>query len=122
MQEMIELSKMQSQQSETKPQSVVFTKPGSDPPQEVTLLAGPAHFSPELRGSNEISGKVIFANPISACSDFINEDKLNGKIVIVNRGSCMFVEKVSNIFFTFWNFSNIQLMTDSRIGGFKFFA
>ncbi|XP_033219638.1 ER degradation-enhancing alpha-mannosidase-like protein 3 isoform X2 [Belonocnema kinseyi] len=97
MQEMIELSKMQSQQSETKPQSVVFTKPGSDPPQEVTLLAGPAHFSPELRGSNKISGKVIFANPLSGCSDFINEEKLRGKIVIVNRGSCMFIEKARKI-------------------------
>ena len=102
MQEMIELSKIQSQQSDTKPQSVVFIKPGSDPPQEVTLLAGPAHFSLELRGSNKVTGKVIFANPISACSDFINEDKLKGKIVIVNRGNCMFVEKVSRFLSVFF--------------------
>ena len=94
MQEMIELSKAHSQQPETRPQSVVFTKPSSDPPQEVTLLAGPAHFGPELRGTNKVTGKVVLANPLSACSDFLNEDKLRGNIVIINRGSCMFVEKV----------------------------
>lgn len=94
MQEMVELSKMQMQQPETKPQTVTFTRPNTDPLERVTLLAGPAQFGPELQNFDKITGKVIFTHPPAACTDLQNADKLAGKIVIVNRGNCMFIEKV----------------------------
>lgn len=97
MQEMVELSKMQAQQAETKPQTVTFTKPHTDPPERTVLLAGPAQFGPELQSFDKITGKVIFTNPSKACTDLINADKLAGKIAIADRGNCMFIEKARRI-------------------------
>lgn len=94
MQEMVELNKIQAQQQETKPQLVTFIKPNTDPPEKVTLLAGPAQFGPELQSSDKISGKVVFTYPPAACTDLLSADKLAGKIVIIDRGNCMFIEKV----------------------------
>ena len=93
MQEMVELTKMQIQ-PETKPQTVTFTKPNTDPPEKITLLAGPAQFGPELQNFDKITGKVIFTYPPAACTDLLNADRLAGKIVIMDRGNCMFIEKV----------------------------
>lgn len=100
MQEMVEISKMQSQQTEAKPQAVTFVKPNINPPQIVTLLAGPAQFGLELQGLNKITGKVVFTFPSTACTDLHNADKLIGKVAIMGRGNCMFIEKV-NIFYLF---------------------
>lgn len=97
MQEMVELSKMQMQQPETKPQTVTFIKSNTDPVEKVTLLAGPAQFGPELQNFDKITGKVIFTYPPAACTDLQNVDRLAGKIVIVNRGQCMFIEKARRI-------------------------
>ncbi|XP_011879222.1 PREDICTED: ER degradation-enhancing alpha-mannosidase-like protein 3 [Vollenhovia emeryi] len=96
MQEMVELTKMQIQ-PETKPQTVTFIKPNTDPPEKVTLLAGPAQFGPELQNFDKITGKVIFTYPSAACTDLLNADKLAGKIVIMDRGNCMFIEKARRI-------------------------
>jgi len=93
MQEMVELTKMQIQ-PETKPQIVTFIKPNTNPPEKITLLAGPAQFGPELQNFNKITGKVIFTYPPAACTDLLNADRLAGKIVIMDRGNCMFIEKV----------------------------
>lgn len=95
MQEMVELSKSQTQQTETKPVLVTFVKPNTKPPQKVTLLSGPAHFGADLK-NEKITGKVILANPSLACQDINNANLLNGMIVIVDRGSCMFVDKVQS--------------------------
>ncbi|XP_072766210.1 ER degradation-enhancing alpha-mannosidase-like protein 3 isoform X3 [Anoplolepis gracilipes] len=97
MQEMVELSKMQMQQPETKPQTVMFMRPNTDPVEKVTLLAGPAQFGPELQNFDKITGKVMLSYPPAACTDLQNTDKLAGKIVIVNRGNCMFIEKARRI-------------------------
>ncbi|XP_003695478.3 ER degradation-enhancing alpha-mannosidase-like protein 3 [Apis florea] len=97
MQEMVEISKMQSQQSDTKPQAVTFVKPNTNPPQIITLLAGPAQFGLELQGLNKVTGKVVFTFPSTACTDLHNADKLTGKIAIMGRGSCMFIEKARRI-------------------------
>ncbi|XP_024938661.1 ER degradation-enhancing alpha-mannosidase-like protein 3 isoform X2 [Cephus cinctus] len=97
MQEMVELSKMQTQQSETKPQVVTFIKPNTNPPQEVMLLAGPARFGPMIYGSNKMTGKVTFTSPPSACTDLVNEEALAGRIAIMERGNCIFVEKARRI-------------------------
>ncbi|XP_036140100.1 ER degradation-enhancing alpha-mannosidase-like protein 3 [Monomorium pharaonis] len=96
MQEMVELTKMQIQ-PETKPQTVTFIKPNTDPPEKVTLLAGPAQFGPELQNFDKITGKVIFTYPPAACTDLLNADRLAGKIVIMDRGNCMFIEKARRI-------------------------
>ncbi|XP_012259951.2 ER degradation-enhancing alpha-mannosidase-like protein 3 isoform X2 [Athalia rosae] len=97
MHEMVELSKMQTQQAETKPQAVTFTMP-TFPQHELTLLAGPAHFGRELRGpNNKVTGKVVYADPPTACTELVNTDKLLGKIAIMNRGDCMFVEKARRV-------------------------
>lgn len=96
MQEMVELTKMQIQ-PETKPQTVTFIKPNVDPPEKVTLLAGPAQFGPELQNFDKITGKVIFTYPPAACTDLLNADRLAGKIVIMDRGNCMFIEKARRI-------------------------
>ncbi|XP_053993954.1 ER degradation-enhancing alpha-mannosidase-like protein 3 [Hylaeus volcanicus] len=97
MQEMVEISRMQTQQAETKPQAVSFIKPNTNPPQKVTLLAGPAHFGLELQGLNKVTGKVSFTYPPAACTDLLNADELVGKIAIMDRGNCMFIEKARRI-------------------------
>ncbi|XP_012281913.1 ER degradation-enhancing alpha-mannosidase-like protein 3 [Orussus abietinus] len=94
MQEMVELSKSQSQQSKTRPRTVTFIKPGSQPPEEIKLLAGPAHFGPDLRGPDaKVTGNVVFAIPLTSCSDLLNPSEVVGKIAIVERGSCTFADK-----------------------------
>ncbi|CAK9800571.1 ER degradation-enhancing alpha-mannosidase-like protein 3 [Anthophora plagiata] len=97
MQEMVEISKMQSQETETKPQAVTFVKPNTNPPQRVTFLAGPAHFGLELQGLNKVTGKVVFTFPSTACTDLHNAEILKGTIAVMNRGSCMFIEKARRI-------------------------
>ncbi|OAD55906.1 ER degradation-enhancing alpha-mannosidase-like 3 [Eufriesea mexicana] len=97
MQEMVEISKMQSQQSEVKPQAVSFVKPNTNPPQVVTLLAGPAQFGLELKGLEKITGKVVFTLPSTACTDLHDTDVLTGNIAIMGRGNCMFIEKARRI-------------------------
>ncbi|XP_076220988.1 ER degradation enhancer, mannosidase alpha-like 2 isoform X2 [Nomia melanderi] len=97
MQEIVEMNKMQSQQTETKLQAVTFIKPNTNPPQKVTLLAGPAHFGLELKGLNKVTGKIILTYPTTACTELLNVDKLAGKIVVMDRGNCMFIEKASRI-------------------------
>lgn len=101
MQEMVEISDMQSQQAETKPQVVTFIKPRTNPPQKVTLLSGPARFGLELQGSNKVTGKVVITYPLAACTELDNVDIMAGKIAIMKRGNCMFIEKVSILSFLF---------------------
>ncbi|CAL7945771.1 unnamed protein product [Xylocopa violacea] len=97
MQEMVEISKMQSQQIEPKRQAVTFVKPHTNPPQIITLLAGPAHFGLELQGLNKVTGKVVFAFPTSACINLQDPGILAGKIAIMVRGDCMFIEKARRV-------------------------
>lgn len=95
MQEMVELSKSPTQQTDTKPVLVTFVKPNTKPPQKVTLLAGPAHFGADLR-YEKITGEAVLAYPSLACQDINNANSLKGMIVIVDRGNCMFVDKVKS--------------------------
>lgn len=106
MQEMVELSKSRTPpDAVTTPHTVTFMKPNTDPPEKIMLLAGPAQFGPELQSFDKITGKAIFTYPPAACTDLLNADKLAGKIVIMDRGNCMFIEKVCICFFTFLLFS-----------------
>ncbi|XP_075228835.1 ER degradation enhancer, mannosidase alpha-like 2 isoform X2 [Lycorma delicatula] len=91
MQEMVELSK--SQAAETQPQSIYFMSQD----ELITLSAGPAHFGRQLRGSDNVSARVGVANPLRACDTLTNPEWLRGRIAIVERGDCMFVEKARRL-------------------------
>lgn len=100
MQEMVELSKVQSQQPDALPQSVSFMmrdSNGGDVERVVTIRAGPSHFGPELKNDQTVKAPVIFAQPFRVCSELTNGEKVKGRIVIMERGDCMFVEKARKI-------------------------
>ena len=42
-------------------------------------------------------GDALVAEPENACTSLRNEGDLSGKIVVVRRGDCMFVEKAKII-------------------------
>ena len=89
MQEMIEMAKNPQQGTDSPPKQVRFTHQGK----EIKLQAGPAQFGKDLKGY-EVSSKVVMANHVRACGGSLqNGDSMWGKIVIVERGDCMFVEK-----------------------------
>ena len=44
----------------------------------------------------QVTGRVGVAHPLRACEPLINPEWLRGRIGIVERGDCMFVEKVVN--------------------------
>lgn len=55
------------------------------------LSAGPSHFSPDI--VNLVTGSAVLATPFQACTDVQNKDELSGKIAIIERGECTFVDK-----------------------------
>lgn len=60
----------------------------------VSLMAGPSHFSPELKSGQHVVGEAILAVPFRACVETLqNAEKLRNRIVIVERGDCTFVQK-----------------------------
>lgn len=90
MQEMIDMSKQQASQPESPPKLVTFDVGGSSK----QLQAGPAQFGTDLSGGKKVSGKVVLAQHIRACGGSLqNGEAMVGKIVVVERGDCMFVEK-----------------------------
>lgn len=90
MQEMIDMSKQQASQPESPPKLVTL-KVGDSSKQ---LQAGPAQFGTDLSGGKKVSGKVVLAQHIRACGGSLqNGEAMGGKIVVVERGDCMFVEK-----------------------------
>ena len=89
MQEMIELSKQTSTGVDSPPRQISFTVEG----RQFQLQAGPAQFGRGLTGS-PVTASVVLANHIRACGGSLqNGDSMWGKIVVVERGDCMFVEK-----------------------------
>lgn len=95
MHEMVELSKAQAKQVDESPQAVTFTTRYSSGESEVvTLKAGPSHFGINLRGDQKVTGQVVIAHPFRGCTDLSQgSGRLKGKIVIMERGDCTFVEK-----------------------------
>lgn len=58
------------------------------------LMAGPSHFSPELIGEQFVEGDIVWARPLRACDERLqNTENLKGKIVVAERGDCTFVSK-----------------------------
>ena len=45
----------------------------------------------------QVEGEVVIAEPYHACTDLVNEKELKGKIALMVRGECMFVDKVSAV-------------------------
>ncbi|GFV96223.1 ER degradation-enhancing alpha-mannosidase-like protein 3 [Trichonephila clavipes] len=61
------------------------------------LQACPAKFGKDIRGKSPIEANLKVAQPFKACSDIQNPDELKGRIAVVKRGSCMFIEKARNL-------------------------
>lgn len=94
MQEMVELSKF-SPQTETMQQAVSFT---DNQGKSTVIPAGPAHFGKILRlPSDKVTAKVGVALPVRGCETLNWPQMLSGRIVILERGDCMFVEKARRI-------------------------
>ena len=89
MQEMVELSKTQPPPIETPPKVVSFKMFGK----EQHLPAGPAQFGRALTDGFSVSGEALLADPKRACKSVNNGIDFWGKIVVVERGDCMFVGK-----------------------------
>ncbi|XP_069686401.1 ER degradation-enhancing alpha-mannosidase-like protein 3 [Periplaneta americana] len=99
MQEMVELAKTQSQQPDAPPQAVAFTVQNAVDLKEkrIVISAGPAHFGRELRGTDQVKGRIGVADPLRVCADLLNPERLKGRVAIMERGDCMFVEKARRI-------------------------
>ena len=94
MQEMVEMSKSQPPPIETPPKVVSF----KHSEKEHRLPAGPAQFGRSLTDGFAVSGEVVLAEPKRACKSVNNGIEFWGKIVIVERGDCMFVGKSTGNF------------------------
>lgn len=91
MKEIVELSKSQLSTSVAELQAVFFKKPTGS--MEI-LMAGPSHFSKELTGTESIQRPAVFAEPFRLCTKIKTPiNQIDGKIVIVERGDCTFVDK-----------------------------
>ena len=90
MQEMIELSKQQSNLPATEAKAVRYKiAEGSD--ESKTIFAGPAQFGRELGKGFSVNGPLVLSVPVEACRIPDNAKDFWGAIVIVRRGDCMFV-------------------------------
>ncbi|KAI8123543.1 ER degradation-enhancing alpha-mannosidase-like protein 3 [Lucilia cuprina] len=93
MQEMLELTKLQSVNQLAQLQAVAYTV--DDKSTEWTaLMAGPSHFTPELVDDEFVEGEIIMSEPLRACTDTLkNAEQVRGKILVAERGECTFVSK-----------------------------
>ena len=100
MQEMIELSKHSGTSGEAANQhEPMFVRLLTEPylSRKVVYRAGPAQFGYDLLTKPAVSGELAMAHPIRACTQLQNAVSVKGKIVLVERGDCMFVEKARNL-------------------------
>ncbi|KAK9881411.1 hypothetical protein WA026_016301 [Henosepilachna vigintioctopunctata] len=98
MQEMVELSKQQPNLQETVPQSVSFQlRNDKDEVKTVSIHGCPAQFGINLKGSQTLKGRCAFVHPYTACKDLENPDEIKGKIAVLERGSCMFIDKARRV-------------------------
>ena len=52
-------------------------------------------FTASLMGLGELSGKLVAAIPADGCGAFSNVGDLLGKIVLIDRGTCLFADKIA---------------------------
>ncbi|XP_031572987.1 ER degradation-enhancing alpha-mannosidase-like protein 3 [Actinia tenebrosa] len=95
MQEMIELAKQRNDDggASANPRVVQLMSPpykGS-----IVLNAGPAQFGLDLsKGNVGVGAEVVLADPIKGCTSLKNEESVKHRIAIMERGDCMFIDKV----------------------------
>lgn len=63
----------------------------------VILKGGSAQFGPDITEKHQVSGPLTYANPLDGCAPLLNTEEVQGKIVIAQRGDCMFVTKTKHI-------------------------
>ncbi|XP_038637389.1 ER degradation-enhancing alpha-mannosidase-like protein 3 isoform X1 [Scyliorhinus canicula] len=93
--EIIELA-----QAQTRGEMTLFAVQIISPPflGQVVLAAGPAHFGMDLsKEEHGVKGTLTKAIPYTACLDMVNSDEVHGKIVLAQRGDCMFANKARNL-------------------------
>lgn len=61
------------------------------------IAAVEANFTPALIGLGEIRARVVLAQPALACEPIQNAGALAGRIAMVDRGVCFFVDKVKTL-------------------------
>lgn len=91
MQEMLQLTNLQSLNQLAQIQAVAFKADDSE--DWTALMAGPSHFSPEIFSGEFVEAQVVIAEPLRGCSDLSDTDAISGKILVVERGDCTFVDK-----------------------------
>ncbi|XP_055897620.1 ER degradation-enhancing alpha-mannosidase-like protein 3 isoform X3 [Biomphalaria glabrata] len=95
MQEMISISQTQQLESHHEPMYIrLLSEPFNG---DIIYRAGPAQFGYDLTKSPPVQGYLALAKPLKGCSDLENGDDIKGKIIIVERGDCMFVDKARNL-------------------------
>ena len=52
-------------------------------------------FTASLQSLGELSGDVVAVIPADGCGAFSNVGALNGKIVLIDRGTCLFADKIA---------------------------
>ncbi len=99
MQEMVEISRSTSSQPDNPPRIVAFQSRKPDGTLSDTVLkAGPAQFGLELKDDVKVTAGLVIGQPFRMCVDPVNDAQMRNKIVIIQRGDCMFVEKVKSAF------------------------
>ena len=51
-------------------------------------------FTPKLATMDSITAPVVLGQPANACDDLLNSAELAGRIALVDRGTCFFVDKI----------------------------
>lgn len=51
-------------------------------------------FTPKLSSLGPITAQVVLVSPVDACGTILNAAALKGKIALIDRGTCFFVDKI----------------------------
>lgn len=51
-------------------------------------------FTKQLTNSGPVQAGVVYVDPAQACGPLVNAAAVNGKIALIDRGSCFFVDKI----------------------------
>lgn len=98
MQEIDEVSKLQAQEPDAALQGVSFSfKDVNGNERKVLVQASPAHFGTILTGNKKLTAETVFVQPFKGCTKLNAIDEIKGKIAIMERGDCMFVDKARNV-------------------------
>eukprot|EP00794_Sanderia_malayensis_P017887 gene17887-19669_t len=94
MQDMIQFAKTKNndQGSGYKPRVVQVLSPPYNG--KAHFGAGAAQFGLDISKSIGVTGEVIESIPYNACDDIMNPDEFLNRIIVAQRGSCMFIDKV----------------------------